>query len=64
MVSEIDDSALSKIKSGLTSKRLGTPEEIADVIAFLASDRSSFVNGENIKVDGGGFDLRLMTKNG
>lgn len=64
MVSEIDDSALSKIKSGLASKRLGTPEEIAEVIAFLASDRSSFVNGENIKVDGGGFDLRLMTKNG
>lgn len=64
MVSEIDEGALSKIKSGLALKRLGYPEEIADVIAFLASDRSSFINGENIKVDGGGFDLRLMTKNG
>lgn len=34
-------------------RRLGTPEEIADVVAFVASDRSSFVTGANILVDGG-----------
>lgn len=62
MVSEIEEEAMSKINAGLVSKRLGTPEEIASVIAFLASDQSSFINGENIKVDGGGFDLRLMVK--
>ena len=33
--------------------RLGRPEEIADVAAFLASDRASFVNGVVIPVDGG-----------
>jgi 3-oxoacyl-[acyl-carrier protein] reductase len=33
--------------------RLGTPEEIADVVAFILSDRASWVNGANIAVDGG-----------
>ncbi|MFJ3407866.1 SDR family NAD(P)-dependent oxidoreductase [Promicromonospora sp. NPDC090134] len=33
--------------------RLGTPEDIAGVIAFLASDDSAYVNGEDILVDGG-----------
>lgn len=63
MVSEIEYDAMLKINEGLSAKRLGTPEEIANVIAFLASDNSSFINGENIKVDGGGFDLRLMVTN-
>ena len=33
--------------------RLGTPEECADVVAFLCSDRARHVTGEIIKVDGG-----------
>ncbi len=33
--------------------RLGTPDDIAGVVAFLASDLSRFVNGETINVDGG-----------
>jgi 3-oxoacyl-[acyl-carrier protein] reductase len=33
--------------------RFGKPEEIADTIAFLASDKSSFTNGANFVVDGG-----------
>ncbi len=33
--------------------RLGRPDELGDVIAFLASARASFINGANILVDGG-----------
>jgi len=34
-------------------KRLGSPDEIANVVCFLASEESSFVNGATITVDGG-----------
>ena len=34
-------------------KRLGEPREIGEVIAFLASERASFLNGQFIKVNGG-----------
>ncbi|MCX3035741.1 SDR family oxidoreductase [Acinetobacter baumannii] len=33
--------------------RLGTPQEVADVIEFLASDQSHFVTGQVIDVSGG-----------
>jgi NAD(P)-dependent dehydrogenase (short-subunit alcohol dehydrogenase family) len=35
------------------ARRIGMPQDIADAILFLASDRSSYVNGDEITVDGG-----------
>ena len=34
-------------------KRLGDPEEVANVITFIASDASSYITGSNVLVDGG-----------
>lgn len=34
-------------------KRLGTPQEFGDVVAFLASDRASYITGTTLQVDGG-----------
>ena len=33
--------------------RIGKPEEVADLILFLASDRAAFIHGANITIDGG-----------
>jgi NAD(P)-dependent dehydrogenase (short-subunit alcohol dehydrogenase family) len=34
-------------------KRMGRPEEVAEAIVFLASDKASFITGQIIGVDGG-----------
>ena len=35
------------------SRRVGTPEDIAEAVLFLCSDKAGFINGENICIDGG-----------
>ena len=35
------------------TKRLGLPEEVAKVVAFLLSDDAPYVNGQTIAIDGG-----------
>ena len=39
--------------SGYPLKRLGTPDDIAELIGFLASDRARWITGEVVRVDGG-----------
>jgi 3-oxoacyl-[acyl-carrier protein] reductase len=42
-----------RVRNAIPSKRLGTPEEVADVILFLASTQARWVTGQTIVVDGG-----------
>lgn len=53
MTGELDDKVLEGIKEETPLGRPGEPEEIAQAVAFLASDWSSYVTGEVLKVDGG-----------
>jgi 3-oxoacyl-[acyl-carrier protein] reductase len=43
----------SAILKTIPSGRMGTPEEVAEVVAFLASDRASWITGVCLAVDGG-----------
>ena len=51
------DEAKAKIMSRTPMRRLGQPSEIADTVAYLASDASSYITGEIIVVDGGRMTL-------
>lgn len=53
MVEELPDDIKDSLREDTPLGRLGTVEEIAEVVTFLASDRSSFITGEVIDVNGG-----------
>jgi len=47
------EEALARIMSRTPMRRLGAPSEIADTVAYLASDAASYITGEIVVVDGG-----------
>jgi 3-oxoacyl-[acyl-carrier protein] reductase len=49
----IPDKVIAEMQQRVPLRRLGRPEEIASVYAFLASDEASYVNGAVIEVSGG-----------
>ena len=53
MIKEVPQQILDRIIKQTPLGRLGTPEEVAAVYAFLASEEASFINGAVISVDGG-----------
>ncbi|WP_061933486.1 SDR family NAD(P)-dependent oxidoreductase [Aureimonas sp. AU22] len=50
---EAIESFLEEERPGIVQRRRGEAEEVAAVIALLVSERASFVNGANVRVDGG-----------
>jgi len=53
MTSAMPQEVLDSIIRQIPAARMGKPEEIADMVIFLASDRASFVNGATMSVNGG-----------
>ena len=53
MTDKIDEKFKEAIISKIPSSRLGEPEDVANVVLFLASDQSNYINGETIHVNGG-----------
>ena len=47
------EDAKAGLLSGIPSGRAGTPEEVAQTILFLASDKAPFITGQSIVIDGG-----------
>lgn len=55
LATSTDEAVLAANIGFLAAKRAGEPDEVAGVVAFLASDRASYVNGAEIAVHGGGW---------
>jgi acetoacetyl-CoA reductase/3-oxoacyl-[acyl-carrier protein] reductase len=53
MLASIPDKVLDKFRSQIPCGRLGKPEEVARVVAFLAADESSYITGQIWAVNGG-----------
>jgi len=53
ILNTIPEKVIAEMAQRVPLRRLGQPEEIANVYAFLASDEASYINGEVIEVSGG-----------
>lgn len=53
MTQAMTDTAKEAVLSQIPLKRAGSPKDIAEMVAFLASDKASYITGQVISVDGG-----------
>jgi 3-oxoacyl-[acyl-carrier protein] reductase len=49
----ITPEAMRQLSAQLHVPEPGTPEDVANVVAFLLSDEARYINGDSIRVDGG-----------
>ena len=53
MTDVLPDNVKENYLNNIPMKRFGTPEDVADVVSFLASDDSDYITGQVIHIDGG-----------
>ena len=53
MTNKLNEQQQEALLSNIPMKRMGTPEDIAKVVAFLCSDDASYITGQVLTVDGG-----------
>ena len=53
MMKDADENVRTQAMADIVLQRMGQPEEVADVVAFLCSEQARHITGEVIKVDGG-----------
>jgi 3-oxoacyl-[acyl-carrier protein] reductase len=53
MTGELDQKVVDEWRKAIPLRRGGTPEDVANCVAFLASDQSSYISGQVLQVDGG-----------
>jgi 3-oxoacyl-[acyl-carrier protein] reductase len=53
ILNKMPENVLADMAKKVPCGRLGRPDEVANVFAFLASDEASYINGAVISVDGG-----------
>ncbi|EJF11421.1 MULTISPECIES: 3-oxoacyl-[acyl-carrier-protein] reductase [Pontibacter] len=53
MTGELDQKVVDEWRKAIPLKRGGSPEDVANAVAFLASDQSSYISGQVLQVDGG-----------
>lgn len=53
MTESLPDNLKQAMLDRIPAKRMGTPQDIANVVAFLASDESAYITGQTINVNGG-----------
>lgn len=59
MLDELQDRVVEELVNKTSINRKGQPIEVAKLCAFLASEESSYISGQTIRVDGGGYKFRF-----